>query len=56
MSKNEIEIEIETLQVAIGCNRAFMQSTRHGHDPKTRAQITADEARVTELRAALESA
>lgn len=50
MTKNEVAVEIETLKLAIGANSAFLIGRPIGTDRKTEASITADKARLAELR------
>lgn len=50
MTKQELAIEIETLRTAIGVNSSFLIGRPVGTDRKTEASITADKARLAELR------
>jgi len=50
MTKRELEVEIETLKMAVQVNQGFLNLVPRGADKRAEKQVEADRKRLAELR------
>jgi hypothetical protein len=55
MTKRDVEVEIETLTLAVQVNQGFLNLVPKGSDKRTEKQVEVDRKKIAELRTKLEA-